>query len=98
MVFPINKCASSSLFLLCFFWPDCRARPRYLLLDESTSALDAANEAMLYGQLAALGITPISVSHHHAIASFHHQTLELHGDGGWGLKRAGGTQSAGAGQ
>lgn len=62
------------------------ARPRYLLLDESTSALDAANEALLYGQLAALGITPISVSHHHAIASFHHQTLELCGDGGWALK------------
>lgn len=62
------------------------ARPRYLLLDESTSALDAANEALLYGQLAALGITPISVSHHHAIASFHHQTLELCGDGGWTLK------------
>lgn len=71
-------------FLLCFFWPDCRARPRYLLLDESTSALVAANEALLYGQLAALGITPISVSHHHAIASFYDQTLELHGDGGVG--------------
>jgi len=74
------------------------ARPRYLLLDESTSALDAANEALLYGQLAALGITPISVSHHHAIASFHHQTLELHGDGGWGLRGEGDTKSSGSGR
>ena len=73
------------------------ARPRYLLLDESTSALDAANEALLYGQLAALGITPISVSHHYAIASFHHQTLELHGDGGWGLRGVGGSVCDGAG-
>ena len=73
------------------------ARPRYLLLDESTSALDAANEALLYGQLAALGITPISVSHHHAIASFHSQTLELHGDGGWGLRGKGGSVCDGAG-
>jgi putative ATP-binding cassette transporter len=61
------------------------ARPRYLLLDESTSALDATNEEMLYGQLAALSITPISVSHHHAIAPYHHQTLELHGDASWSL-------------
>ena len=82
-------------FFTMLFLPDCRARPRYLLLDESTSALDAANEALLYGQLAALGITPISVSHHHAIASFHSQTLELHGDGGWGLRGAGHTKRRG---
>ena len=61
------------------------AKPRYLLLDESTSALDAANEELLYGQLAALSITPISVSHHHAIAKYHCHTLELHGDGSWSL-------------
>lgn len=64
------------------------AKPRYLLLDESTSALDAANEALLYGQLAALHITPISVSHHHAIARHHRHTLELHGDGSWALNAA----------
>lgn len=61
------------------------ARPRYLLLDESTSALDAANEEHLYGQLAGLSITPISVSHHHSIAKHHRNTLELHGDGTWTL-------------
>jgi putative ATP-binding cassette transporter len=64
------------------------ARPRYLLLDESTSALDAANEELLYGQLAARGITPISVSHHHTIAKFHCHTLELHGDASWSLQAA----------
>lgn len=62
------------------------AKPRYLLLDESTSALDAANEEHLYGQLAELSITPISVSHHHAIAKHHRHTLELHGDASWSLQ------------
>jgi putative ATP-binding cassette transporter len=64
------------------------ARPRYLLLDESTSALDAANEERLYGQLAALNITPISVSHHQAIAKHHRHVLELHGDASWSLQEA----------
>ena len=65
------------------------ARPRYLLLDESTSALDGANEELLYGQLAALSITPISVSHHHAIAKHHQHILELHGNASWSLRTAG---------
>jgi len=59
------------------------AKPRYLLLDESTSALDANNEEHLYGQLAALSITPISVSHHQSIAKHHRHTLTLHGDASW---------------
>lgn len=59
------------------------AKPRFLLLDESTSALDTSNECHLYGQLAALSITPISVSHHPAISKYHHRVLELHGEGTW---------------
>ena len=62
------------------------AKPRYLLLDESTSALDAANEELLYGQLAALSITPISVSHHSSIARHHRHVLQLHGDASWALQ------------
>ena len=64
------------------------AKPRYLLLDESTSALDASNEERLYGQLAALSITPISVSHHQAIVKHHHRVLELPGNGSWTLCEA----------
>jgi len=63
------------------------AKPRYLLLDESTSALDPANEERLYSYLAVLSITPISVSHHLSIAKHHRQILELHGDGSWSMKR-----------
>lgn len=66
------------------------AKPRYLLLDESTSALDASNEERLYGQLAGLSITPISVSHHPAIVKHHHWVLELPGNGSWTLHEAGG--------
>ena len=61
------------------------AKPRYLLLDEATSALDAINEEHLYGQLAGLSITPISVSHHQALVTHHYQVLELHGNGSWTL-------------
>lgn len=64
------------------------AKPRYLLLDEATSALDASNEECLYGQLAGLSITPISVSHHQAILKHHRQVLELPGNGSWTLHEA----------
>ncbi len=63
-------------------------QPRYLLLDESTSALDERNEELLYGQLAGLAVTAVSVSHHRAIARHHRHVLELHGDGGWALHEA----------
>ncbi|MDB5869684.1 MAG: transporter domain protein, partial [Polaromonas sp.] len=66
------------------------ARPRYLLLDESTSALDAANEQQLYGQLAGLSITPVSVSHHASVLKYHHRVLALPGDGSWLLHEAAG--------
>ncbi len=59
------------------------ARPRYVMLDEASSALDAANEARLYAQLAGLGITPVSISHRPAILRFHRQVLVLPGDGSW---------------
>lgn len=64
------------------------AKPRYVLLDEATSALDAANEERLYSQLAALSITPISVSHRPAVLGYHRQVLELPGDGSWCLHSA----------
>ncbi|MBT9492910.1 MAG: ABC transporter ATP-binding protein/permease [Paucibacter sp.] len=66
------------------------AKPRYLLLDESTSALDAANEAMLYEQLAGLAITPISVSHHASLLRHHSHVLALPGDGSWAVQTASG--------
>lgn len=64
------------------------AKPRYLLLDESTSALDAANESRLYSQLSGLGITPISVSHRQALLRHHHDVLVILGNSGWMVEPA----------
>jgi putative ATP-binding cassette transporter len=61
------------------------AEPRYAMLDEASSALDAPNEALLYGQLADSGITPVSVSHRPWLLRFHHQVLDMPGDGSWRL-------------
>ncbi|MFY9138511.1 ABC transporter ATP-binding protein/permease [Zwartia sp.] len=63
-------------------------KPRYLLLDESTSALDAANESRLYAQLSGLEITPISVSHRQALLHHHHEVLVILGDSGWRMEQA----------
>lgn len=64
------------------------AKPRYALLDESTSALDAANEELLYAQLAELSITPVSISHRPALQKYHRQVLELQGEGRWRMEGA----------
>jgi len=63
-------------------------KPQYLLLDESTSALDATNEARLYSQLRGLDITPISVSHRQALLDHHYEVLVILGDSGWRMERA----------
>lgn len=63
-------------------------RPRFAMLDEATSALDAANEANLYQQLLAGNSTPVSVGHRSTILKFHHQVLELGGDGQWHTQAA----------
>ncbi|WP_313075491.1 ABC transporter ATP-binding protein/permease [Melaminivora sp.] len=64
------------------------AGPRFVILDESTSALDAANEAHLYQRLLARGATLVSVAHRPAVLAYHTHVLQLTGDGGWKLHRA----------
>lgn len=51
-------------------------RPRFAVLDESTSALDVAMEARCYTLLLDAGITLISVGHRDTIRKFHN--VELH--------------------
>ena len=63
-------------------------RPRFAMLDEATSALDAANEENLYQQLLAGNSTPVSVGHRSTILKFHHQVLELSGEGQWHTQTA----------
>lgn len=53
------------------------AQPELALLDESTSALDEANEVILYKEIAAAGITYISVGHRRTLRGYHKQILQL---------------------
>ncbi|HYA17953.1 MAG TPA: ABC transporter ATP-binding protein/permease [Bryobacteraceae bacterium] len=59
--------------------------PRYVFLDEASSALDAENEAALFDQFAGMSTTLVSVSHHPALVKYHSRVLELTGDGAWTL-------------
>lgn len=53
------------------------SKPQLALLDESTSALDEANEVYLYEKIAAVGITYISVGHRSTLCNFHDRILRI---------------------
>lgn len=52
-------------------------QPKLALLDESTSALDEANEAHLYQQIQSAGITYISIGHRQTLTKFHNKILHI---------------------
>lgn len=66
------------------------AKPRLVLMDESTSALDTTNERLLYKALKNAGVTYVSVGHRPTLLNFHERVLLLKGDGdgGWEVKPA----------
>uniref|UniRef100_A0A2P2K4K3 ABC transporter family protein n=1 Tax=Rhizophora mucronata TaxID=61149 RepID=A0A2P2K4K3_RHIMU len=53
------------------------SKPELVLLDESTSALDEINEAHLYRQIEAAGITYISVGHRRTLYQYHNKILHI---------------------
>lgn len=53
------------------------AKPTLALLDESTSALDEANEARLYQLIEAAGITYISIGHRSTLYKYHKKVLHI---------------------
>lgn len=61
------------------------ANSPYVMLDEATSALDVENEESLYRQLAETSTTFVSISHRATVLKYHHQVLELTGNGHWQL-------------
>ena len=63
-------------------------KPKYALLDESSSALDPDNEAAIFQQLLETSITLVSVSHHPSLVRYHAQILEITADSGWRLHGA----------
>lgn len=53
------------------------ARPRLVLMDESTSALDVGNEAGAYACLKEAGVAVVSVGHRPSLTRFHSRVLRL---------------------
>uniref|UniRef100_A0A7N1A4Q7 ABC transporter D family member 2, chloroplastic n=1 Tax=Kalanchoe fedtschenkoi TaxID=63787 RepID=A0A7N1A4Q7_KALFE len=53
------------------------SKPKLVLLDEATSALDEANEAFLYQQIEAAGITFISIGHRKTLYVYHRRVLHI---------------------
>ncbi len=62
-------------------------KPDFLLMDESSSALDAAGEAKLYAAVAECmkqGVM-VSVGHRSGLIEYHRQVLDCQGQGQWSL-------------
>jgi putative ATP-binding cassette transporter len=57
--------------------------PRYVIIDEATSALEPEAEHLFYTLLRTLGTTTVSAGNGVALAKYHTQILELAGDGSW---------------
>lgn len=64
-------------------------KPKYAILDEASSALDPANEALLYTTLQQSGTTFLSVGHRESLRQYHSRVLELDGKGGWRIVKGG---------
>mmetsp|Transcript_83835 Transcript_83835/g.233886 ORF Transcript_83835/g.233886 Transcript_83835/m.233886 type:complete len:787 (-) Transcript_83835:257-2617(-) len=62
--------------------------PTLAVLDEATSAVDEAMEALIYRALQDRGVTVMSVGHRQTLERFHCQKLTIVGDGsgGWQLE------------
>jgi putative ATP-binding cassette transporter len=61
-------------------------RPRVVILDESTSALDLENEVRVYDLLLQLGVTVVSVGNRPSLVAFHDRILRMMGDGEWQME------------
>ncbi|KAF5355535.1 hypothetical protein D9758_006286 [Tetrapyrgos nigripes] len=56
-------------------------RPKFVILDECTSAVSSDVEGRMYEYAKKLGITLITISLRPALAKYHTQLLTIHGDG-----------------
>ncbi|KAL2330942.1 hypothetical protein Fmac_018523 [Flemingia macrophylla] len=53
------------------------SKPQLALLDESTSALDGANEVHLYEKIGAENITYVSIGHRSSLYAYHNRVLRI---------------------
>ena len=56
-------------------------KPSFVILDESTSALDLASEEAMYSLLHELNVTYVSVGHRPSLLKYHNKRLVLKGPG-----------------
>ena len=66
--------------------PIALARPKFVILDGSTGALDAARERLLYSELVRSDVTFISIGDSPSLRDHHDIRLELLEDGEWRLR------------
>lgn len=64
------------------------SKPKFVFLDEATSAMDVPTESAVYQALADTGCTFVSVGHRETILKFHDKALRLLPGGGWELLEA----------
>ena len=62
------------------------SKPRFVFLDEATSAVDYATETRLYRLLATTGASYISIGHRLSILDHHTHILTLKAEGAWSLE------------
>lgn len=60
-------------------------KPKFVVLDESTSALDLENERKMYDIVKNLGVTCVSVGNRPSLLDFHDQVLRIEGEGKWNI-------------
>ena len=64
------------------------AQPRFIFLDEATSAVDVETERLLYGLLARSTATFVSVGHRPSLLDYHVKALRLMPSGEWEIMPA----------
>ncbi len=65
------------------------AKPRYVFLDEATTAIDTALGGRLYAKVAGITDLHVSVGFRATLGQFHNQELELLGGGKWQIRSGG---------
>lgn len=63
-------------------------KPKYAILDESTSALDVENEQKVMESCVHQGILLVSVAHRESVERFHQYRLLLDGKSGWKIQES----------
>ncbi|MBN8550120.1 MAG: ABC transporter ATP-binding protein/permease [Deltaproteobacteria bacterium] len=64
-------------------------RPKYVFLDEATTAIDEKGEQKIYDQIRQFAKIIVSVGYRSNLQRYHESVLELHGDGTWHTEKGG---------